>query len=120
MLKFQLKYFIFFIILFIIEVCIALFIKDNFIRPFFGDYLVIFLVYFFVRTFINSTSLIINIVVLLFAFFIEFLQYINFNDIFQIKNKIIRIIIGNTFSWEDLVIYSLASLTIYFIDKKYS
>ena len=47
MFRFHLKYFLIFISIFIVEVSIALFIKDNFIRPYFGDFLVIFLVYYF-------------------------------------------------------------------------
>ena len=68
MFKFNLKYFLIFISIFIIEVIIALFIKDNFIRPYFGDYLVIFLVYYFLLSFMNADKNKIALGVLVFAF----------------------------------------------------
>lgn len=43
------KYIISFLILFIIEALIALFVHDNFIRPYIGDILVIILMYTFIR-----------------------------------------------------------------------
>ena len=38
-----------FIIVFIIEAIIAVFIHDNFIRPYFGDVLVVVLIYCFIK-----------------------------------------------------------------------
>ena len=75
MLKFKLKYFILAAILFLIEVLIALFIHDNFIRPFVGDVLVVILIYCFIKSFLNSPVVITAIAVLLFAYLIEVLQY---------------------------------------------
>lgn len=116
--KFNLKYFLIFLSIFIIEVCIAIFIKDNFIRPYFGDYLVIFLVYFFVLSFIKADKNKIALAVLAFAFFVEIIQYFQILSYFNLeKNRILRIVAGNTFSFEDLMIYTLAFLTIFFSNK---
>lgn len=87
--------------------------NDNFIRPYFGDYLVIFLVYFFTLSFINTNKNKIAIGVLLFAFVVEIIQYFQVLTYFNLeKNRILRIVAGNTFSFEDLLIYTLAFLTI--------
>ncbi len=48
------KYIISFLILFIIEALIALFVHDNFIRPYIGDILVIILMYTFIRGVIDK------------------------------------------------------------------
>ena len=50
-LTFNQKYFYLTVVLFLIEVFIALFINDQFIRPFVGDVLVVILIYCFVKSF---------------------------------------------------------------------
>ncbi len=118
MFQFNLKYFLIFILIFSIEVIIALFIKDNFIRPYFGDYLVIFLVYYFVLSFVDAKKNKIAIGVLVFAFAVEMTQYFQLLSYFNLeKNRILRIVAGNTFSFEDLIIYTLAFLTIIFFNR---
>lgn len=118
MFKFNLKYFLIFISIFIVEVIIAIYIKDNFIRPYFGDYLVIFLVYFFSLSFINADKNKIALSVLVFAFTIEIIQYFQVLSYFNLeKNRILRIVAGNTFSFEDLIIYTLAFLTIILFNR---
>ena len=74
MLKFERKYFFSAMILFLVEVFIALFVHDNFIRPFFGDVLVVILIYCFIKSFINSPVVVTAVAVLLFAYAIEVLQ----------------------------------------------
>ena len=118
MFKFNLKYFLIFLSIFIVEVIIAIYIKDNFIRPYFGDYLVIFLVYYFLLSFINFDKNKIALSVLVFAFTVEIIQYFQILSYFNLeKNRILRIVAGNTFSFEDLFIYTLAFLTIIFFNR---
>ena len=118
MFKFHLKYFLIFISIFIIEVFIAIYIKDNFIRPYFGDFLVIFLVYFFLLSCINADKNKIALGVLIFAFTVEIIQYFQVLSYFNLeKNRILRIVAGNTFSFEDLIIYTIAFLTIIIFNR---
>ena len=118
MLQFHLKYFLIFISIFIIEVFIAIYIKNNFIRPYFGDYLVIFLVYYFLLSFINADKNKIALGVLVFAFTVEIIQYFQVLLYFNLeKKRILRIVAGNTFSLEDLIIYTLAFFTIIIFNK---
>lgn len=118
MFKFNLKYFLIFISIFIIEVIIAIYIKDNFIRPYFGDYLVIFLVNYFLLSFINADKNKIALGVLVFAFTVEIIQYFQVLSYFDLeKNRILRIVAGNTFSFEDLFIYTIAFFTIIFFNS---
>jgi len=46
--------------------------------------------------------------VLVFAFFIEFLQYINFVERVGLSQyTIARVVIGTSFSWEDILCYTV-------------
>ena len=47
--KKRIFYIISFLVIFCIEVLIALYVRDNFVRPYIGDVLVVVLVYSFVR-----------------------------------------------------------------------
>jgi len=108
MLKFKRKYFISATILFLVEVFIALFVHDNFIRPFFGDVLVVILIYCFIKSFINSQVIITAIAVLLFAYTIEVLQYFNIVKVLGLQNSAVaRTVIGTSFAWTDLLAYTL-------------
>lgn len=118
MFKYNHIHFLIFSIIFLIEVAIALFIHDQFIRPYLGDYLVIFLMYFFIASFLKTKPIYIIIGLVFFSYLIEMLQYLNIVDYFQIKNKILQIVIGNTFSYEDLIIYTIAGISLFLIYRK--
>ena len=94
--------------LFITEACTALFIKDKFIRPYFGDFLVVILIYCFVKTFFNAPVFKTAIAVLLFAYFIELLQYLQLIEILGLQHsKLAKIIMGSAFKWLDMLMYTL-------------
>ena len=67
MLAFNSRYLIFAVILFITEVLIAFFVRDNFIRPYVGDYLVVILIYCAAMSFLRISPLKMSIAVLLYA-----------------------------------------------------
>ncbi len=117
---FNLKYFLTFCLLLIIEVCIALFINDTIIRPFIGDMLVVILIYCFVRTFIKTSYLKAIIGVLLFAYVVEAIQATSFIDWIGLSdNKIAKIILGTTFDWKDLFAYTIGGVLILIFEKYY-
>ncbi|MBC7524716.1 MAG: DUF2809 domain-containing protein [Flavobacterium sp.] len=108
MFKFNLKYFVFFILLFITEVIIALYINDNFFRPFFGDFLVVLMIYCFLMSFLYISKMKIALCVLTFSFLIEISQYFNLVALLGLeKNTIARVVMGNSFSFADLICYTL-------------
>ena len=118
MFKFDKKSFIIAIIIFLVEVFIALFIKDKIIRPFVGDILVVIFIYYFLKAFINTKAINLAIFTLIFSFVVEILQYFNFVELIGLgHNKAARIIIGTSFSWIDLVCYFVGFIIIFFIDK---
>ncbi|WP_313805618.1 DUF2809 domain-containing protein [Flavobacterium sp.] len=51
--EFNVKYAIWTLLLFITEVLIAVCIRDNFIRPYLGDVLVVILLYCFLKSFVK-------------------------------------------------------------------
>jgi hypothetical protein len=104
--------------LFLIEVLIALFVRDNFIRPYFGDFLVVILMYCFIRTFTNSGVKPTVLAVLLFSYLIEVLQYLNFVEIIGLGNsELARTLIGTSFEWIDIVAYSAGSMAILWLKE---
>lgn len=115
---FRPSYFIATIILFAAEVLIALFLNDRFIRPYFGDFLVVILVYCFVRSFFDTPVITTAIGVLVFAFAIEFLQYLNLLKLFHRENsKLAKIVLGSSFEWIDLLAYTLGIAAIIIFEK---
>ena len=113
--KLHLKYFIYFILLFSIECCIALFTQHSFIRGFVGDVLVIPLLFFFIKSlFFNFSNYKILVGILLFATMIEFLQLFNF---YRVENLILQTVLGATFDVWDLVAYGVGGILITFFNK---
>lgn len=118
MFTFNRKYFFASVILFLIEVLIALYVHDAIIRPYVGDYLVVILLYCMVRTVIDAPVIKIAIGVLLFAWLVEWLQYMNVISWLGLQdNKAANIIIGNRFEWIDMLAYTLGVLSVVVLDK---
>ncbi|WP_240186749.1 ribosomal maturation YjgA family protein [Pedobacter namyangjuensis] len=117
MFRFHLTSFLIAIAIFIIEVIIALYIKDNFIRPYIGDVLVVILIYYFVKAFIKAPVLPMAIGVLIFSYLVETLQYFQFVKLIGLaNNKLANIVIGNYFAWEDIVAYTIGITIVLFIE----
>ena len=116
-LHFNLKYFIASIVLFLVELTIAILHFNAFIRGFLGDVLIILLMYSFLKIFIKNNILKTAIFVLAFAYFVEFLQFFRLAELFHIKSKILLIIVGSVFDLWDLVAYTLGFLFILLIEK---
>ena len=111
------KYIVLTLLLLIIEIAIAVFIHDQFIRPFFGDFLAVIFVYCGLRIF-NQNILKTALISLLIAYIIEILQYFKFIEITGlIKYKVLAILIGNSFSWLDILAYSLGFVFILLIEN---
>lgn len=121
MLRFNKTYFLLTILLFCTEVFIALFVHDNFIRPYFGDVLVVILIYCFIQTFFNLSKTKTAIYVLLFAFLVETLQYFNFISFLGLENnRLAKTVIGNSFSFHDLLAYVAGIIIVLGVEKMIS
>jgi hypothetical protein len=116
--RFSWKFFVLTVLLFITEVLIAVYVHDSFIRPYFGDFLVVILLYCFVSTFLQAPVKPLAIAVLLFAYLIETLQYFNLVKHLGLQHsRLANIVIGNHFEWTDLLAYTLGILLILLLDK---
>ena len=116
---FRLNYFLLMLALLFTETLIALFLKDQIIRPFIGDVLVVILLFSFFSAFLNFEHINIAIGVLIFAVGIETLQYIDIVTKFNFEsNKIISIVLGRTFDWMDILAYGIGFGIVYFVACK--
>ena len=108
-----------FLIILILELALALWIQNGFLRVTFGDFLVVVLIYAAGRSIIHVKPIYMAIAVLLFALSVEILQYFKLIHMLGLENNTLaRLVLGNTFSFEDIVAYILGVSLIYFIDVK--
>ena len=105
------------LILFITEVFIAIMVpSESFIRHSLGDFLVVILMYCFVKVFLSIKTIPLILGILEFSFIIEFSQYFHVIDQLGITNNLIRIIVGTSFSISDLLMYGLGCLCLYLFE----
>ncbi len=113
-LHFSRNYLIIFAMLFSVELFIALFVTDQFVRPFVGDMLVVGLLFAFIRIFFSAKSeALLALGVLLFACTIEAGQYYGLVDRLGLSGSTIaRVVIGTTFDAGDLLAYATGFIAI--------
>ncbi|NLK87397.1 MAG: DUF2809 domain-containing protein [Clostridiaceae bacterium] len=97
---------------------VAFFSKARFIRGFAGDVVIIALLYFLIKVFIDAKPLRLALFTLASAFTVEFLQYFRIIDLLGLeKSKIARIVIGSVFDPMDLLAYFIGAVLVYIIDS---
>lgn len=100
-------------ILFIIEVIIAIYKFNPFIRNTIGDILVVILIWTFFNIFFHGKVKYLSLYVFIFACFTEMTQYFNLVEILGLQNnKLMCAIIGTTFSWSDIIAYAIGCLLV--------
>ena len=113
MFKFNIYYFIAFVILFIGEVLIALYAHDEFVRPLLGDFLVVIMLYCLVKSVVKKQEFEIGLFVLIFAYLVELGQYYQLVKLVGLSdNQLANIVFGNFFSWVDIVMYTLGIMLV--------
>ncbi|HEX9960237.1 MAG TPA: DUF2809 domain-containing protein [Pyrinomonadaceae bacterium] len=115
---FNVKYFLLTALLLAVEICIALFVKDSFVRPFVGDALVVILIYCFLRIFLKVSYWKAALGVFAFACLIEILQYFDYAALLGLENnRVLSVMLGRTFEWMDFVAYLAGFLSIILIEN---
>ncbi len=109
------------VIIFLVEVYIALFVSDSFIRPYFGDVLVTFLLCCIVRSIYpvlesyslkNKSVWLLPLGVFIFSVFIEICQLFHYVDLLGLGHiKFFRIVMGTGFAFEDIWCYLAGCVT---------
>lgn len=117
--RFDRSSFLISVIIFFIEVLIAKFVNDAFIRPYGGDILVVILIYYFVKSFLQVKPFYLALGVLLFAYMVEVGQYFKMVEVLGLQDhKVMRIVLGTSFSWIDILCYTVGAIICYLIDRK--
>lgn len=114
------------LIIVITEVLIALYVHDNFVRPYLGDVLVVAAVYSFVRIFIPDKIKLLPLYVFLFAAMVEILQMFDYVELLGLGDiKFFRILMGSVFDIKDVLCYGAGcillgvyEIVLYLIKKK--
>jgi hypothetical protein len=121
MFKFNWRYFVLAILILIIEILIAIYVHDGFIRPYIGDLLVVIFIYCFLKSFVSLSTSKAALYVLLFSYFVEAMQYFRIVQHlgFQ-RNNLARIIIGTSFDWKDILMYTIGIVTVVIIENVFS
>lgn len=119
MFRFDRTYFMLFVILLMIEIIIGVYAHDAYIRPYGGDFLVVVMIYCLIRSFtkynVNSTA----IGTLLFAYAVEVSQRFHLVNLLGLQNSTAAcIIMGTSFAWTDMLMYTLGILMVWLIERR--
>ena len=105
--KKRLAYLAAFLVLLATEICIGLFVRDSFIRPYVGDVLVTVLLCVLVRVFLPEGMKLLPVWVFLFAAAVEFAQLLGLAKLLGLEGTVVGMVIGATFDWKDILCYGI-------------
>ncbi|GAB3584071.1 ribosomal maturation YjgA family protein [Hymenobacter daeguensis] len=93
--------------LLLLELLIAAFVHDRFIRPYAGDFLATILLYCLLRSFLHAPAWKVAGAALAISYLIEGLQYVELLDRLGWHSRVARIVLGSHFEWGDVLAYTL-------------
>ena len=100
------------------EIFIALFVKDNFVRPYIGDVLVTVLLCCLCRTAVPKGVPALPVYVFIFATLVEVAQYFDVVKLLGMENSVfLSTLIGRSFSFVDLICYGVGCLVFWVAEK---
>ncbi len=101
-----------------VEIFIGARMHDRIIRPYGGDYLVVILLYCLIRSFWEVPILVTGLSVLVFSYAVEVSQYFHLADRLGLRApSLARTLLGTSFTWTDMLIYTLGILTVFGVEK---
>lgn len=104
--------------LFAVEICIALFVRDGFVRPYLGDVLAVILVYAGVRAVTTLRVVPAVLVALGVAFAVELGQLVGILDMLGLRsNAIARVVLGSGFELKDLLAYLAGAAIVLAVER---
>ena len=104
--------------LLVLEILIALFVHDGFVRPYMGDALAVILVYAGLRAASRIETVDAAAAAFAIAAAIEFAQWLHVLDMLGLgHNRVARIVLGYGFEWKDFLAYAAGALTALAIER---
>lgn len=101
------------VLLIITEVLIALYVHDDFVRPYVGDMLVVIAVYCAVRIVIPVKCKLLPLYVFIFAGGVELLQYFDLVGKLGLDNNVfLRTLLGSVFDVKDIACYAVGCIAL--------
>lgn len=101
-----------------VEVGIALFVNDSFVRPYVGDMLVTLLLCCLCRVIVPNKVKLLPLFVFIFAACVEICQYFDLVALLGLAdNRILSIALGRTFSWIDIACYGIGCVATFLLDQ---
>ena len=105
--KKRLPYILAFVLFLLAEIYIGLFVRDRFIRPYFGDVLVTALLCCLVRAVYPKGLRLLPAYVFAFSVVVEVTQYFDLVKLLGWENNaLISTLMGRSFAWEDILCYA--------------
>lgn len=106
-LKMRLAFLAVFVLLLAVEVLIALFVHDDFVRPYVGDMIVTVVVWSFMRIIFPDRFKLMSLYVMFFAILVEVGQYFHYTELLGITNPVLVTMMGTSFAWADIACYAV-------------
>ena len=106
------------IALFCVELSIAtVFRHIGWLRGLVGDALAVVFVYYGFKSFVRAPALCLAAAALLVGYGVELSQYIAQSAGWKISNPVLRIVVGSTPDWWDVVAYTVGFIAVLFIER---
>ena len=105
-----------FVLLFAVETLIALFVHDDFVRPYVGDMIVTVVVWSFARIIFPDKFKLMSLYVMIFSILVEVGQYFHYTELLGITNPILVTMMGTSFAWADIACYAVGCIVAAIID----
>ena len=91
-----------------VEICIGLFVRDDFVRPYVGDMLVTVLLCCLAKVACPGSRPAAPVFV--FAAAVEGFQWLELTEKLGLEGTVLGVILGSTFDWKDLLCYGAGCL----------
>ncbi|HWU95127.1 MAG TPA: DUF2809 domain-containing protein [Sphingomonas sp.] len=106
-------------LLFAVEIAIALFVRDRFVRPYLGDVLAVILVYCGLRTVLPVRPAGAAVAAFTVGAVIEFGQAIHVLDLIGLRgNRVVAVVLGGSFEWLDFLAYAAGAAIALLVDRR--
>ena len=115
--KIRIIYAVLFVLLMLIEIYIAAFVTNVFVRSYLGDVFITLLICFFVQAVIPKKISLLPIWVFLFALAVEIGQYFDVVKLLGLDDyKLISVWFGRCYSFYDVICYAVGCLIFVVVD----